>query len=392
MSITHTLEPLPKNKRSIRADAQLIVAASETDANLLYATRFFAPDPFIFFVHHGKKFLVMSDLEIDRARQQAQVRSVLSLSQFEKRLKDSKRKVIGTAAVLHLLFSSKKIHSLLVPYGFPVGLAEQLRRKGFRIIVKPDPFWGEREFKQPQEIREIEKALRAAEAGMEAGIETIKDSKIHSNGTLYWNGSRLTSEAVKQRINAVILDKGCIATHTIVACGNQGCDPHREGSGPLKAHQPIILDIFPRSQGSGYWGDITRTVVRGQASQRLKAMFQAVLRGQEIAFRQIKSGANGNEIHQSILDYFSQQGFETNRKNNRMQGFFHGTGHGVGLEIHEAPRISPKAKERLKAGHVVTVEPGLYYLGLGGVRLEDLVVVTDTGNRNLTRFPKILEA
>ena len=120
-------------------------------------------------------------------------------------------------------------------------------------------------------------------------------------------------------------------------------------------------------------------------------MFRAVLRGQEIAFRQIKAGAKGNEIHQSILDYFNQQGFETSRQNNRMQGFFHGTGHGVGLEIHEAPRISPKAKERLRAGHVVTVEPGLYYSGLGGMRLEDLVVVTGAGNRNLTRFPKNLE-
>ena len=257
--------------------------------------------------------------------------------------------------------------------------------------MKPDPFFGEREFKQPEEIREIEKALRAAEAGMEAGIEIIKESNIHSNGTLYWNGSKLTAEAVKQRINSVILDKGCIATHTIVACGNQGCDPHHEGSGPLKAHQPIILDIFPRSQGSGYWGDITRTVVRGRVREPFKAMFQAVLRGQEIALEQLKPGANGNEIHQSILDYFSQQGFETGRKNNRMQGFFHGTGHGVGLEIHEAPRISSKTKERLRAGHVVTVEPGLYYLGLGGVRLEDLVIVTATGNRNLTRFPKTLE-
>src|SRR5438552_9157639 len=107
-----------KTKKSIQADAQLIVAASETDANLLYATRFFAPDPFIFFVYRGRKFLVMSDLEIDRARQQALVHSVLSLSQFEKKLRDSQRKVIGTAAVLHLLFSSKRIHSLLVPYGF----------------------------------------------------------------------------------------------------------------------------------------------------------------------------------------------------------------------------------------------------------------------------------
>jgi Xaa-Pro aminopeptidase len=196
---------------------------------------------------------------------------------------------------------------------------------------------------------------------------------------------------VKQRINKAILDRGCVAAHTIVACGDQGCDPHNEGTGPLKANQSIILDIFPRSQSSGYWGDITRTVVKGRASERLKILFQAVNHGQKIALKQIKGGVKGSDIHQSVQDYFNQAGFKTRRRNGRMEGFFHGTGHGVGLEIHEAPRLSSRASGRLEAGHVVTVEPGLYYPGVGGVRLEDLVVVTKTGNRNLTKFPIYLE-
>jgi Xaa-Pro aminopeptidase len=185
--------------------------------------------------------------------------------------------------------------------------------------------------------------------------------------------------------------QGCLASHTIVACGEQGCDPHEVGHGPLRAHQPIILDIFPRSQNSGYWGDITRTIVRGKASEPVKALYAAVLAGQSLALRQIRAGARGDTIHQGILEEFERRGFQTGVKNGRMQGFFHGTGHGVGLEIHELPRLSPRGQAPLKPGHVVTVEPGLYYSGVGGVRLEDLIVVSETGFKNLTLFPKFLE-
>ena len=377
--------------RSADSRDKLIVATSENDANLLYATRFFAPDAFILLIHRGRKLLVMSDLEIDRARQQAEVHSVLSRSKLERRLEKLGEKMPDTASVLCLLLSERRIRSVSVPEDFPVGLAEKLRAKSIRLHVTPSPFFEQRECKRADEIRHIERALRAADAGMEAGIEMIRQSRVHASGTLLWNGSRLTAEDVKQRVSATILDRGCVAAHTIVACGDQGCDPHNEGSGPLKAHQSIILDIFPRSQSSGYWGDITRTVVKGKASERLKAIFQAVKHGQEIALKQIKAGVNGSAVHQSVQDYFKQAGFKTGRRNGRMEGFFHGTGHGVGLEIHEAPRLSSRANGRLRAGQVVTVEPGLYYPGLGAVRLEDLVVVTSTSSRNLTKFPKYLE-
>ena len=178
--------------------------------------------------------------------------------------------------------------------------------------------------------------------------------------------------------------------HTIIASGDQCCDPHNEGSGPVKAHSSIIFDIFPRSQKTGYFGDLSRTVVRGRASERLKAAYATVQAGQQIAYRNIKNGVSGRDIHQKILDLFAARGFPTGRIDGRMQGFFHGTGHGLGLDIHEPPRISP-AEATLRTGHVVTVEPGLYYLGMGGVRLEDVVVVTGKGNRNLTRAPQFLE-
>jgi Xaa-Pro aminopeptidase len=259
------------------------------------------------------------------------------------------------------------------------------------LHVSVGPIFPEREFKTPAETREIQKAQQAAEAGVAAAIQVLRDSTIRLDRTLWWNGAKLTSQILKLQISVAVLGHGCVASRTIVACGEQGVDPHQEGSGLLKAHQPIIIDVFPRSQRSGYWGDITRTVVKGRASDRLKAQYQAVYGAQQLALKEIRPGISGREVHQKVVDYFERQGFVTGIIRGRMQGFFHGTGHGVGLEIHEAPRLSGKGDDCLRPGHVVTVEPGLYYAGTGGVRLEDLVVVTPTGIRNLTRFPKYLE-
>jgi len=381
---------MPNPRTSFHSDARLIVAASETDPNLLYATGFSAPDAFIFFQRRGRKYLVINDLELDRARRHAKVDTVLALTSVEAELKRRKHRVMDTAAVLWLIFQKRKIRFVLVPPNFPLGLADHLRRLGVRVKPSSESFFPEREIKSPAEVREIARSQRAAEDGMEAAIGMIRESRI-VRGWLYHGATKLTAETVRERIATAVMRHGCQASKTIVACGEQGCDPHEVGHGPLRAHRSIILDIFPRSQGSGYWGDITRTVVKGMASDSLKTLYTAVLAAHSLALGRIRAGARGDAIHQSILEEFEQRGFQTGVQNGRLQGFFHGTGHGVGLEIHELPRISPRGHLPLKAGHVVTVEPGLYYSGLGGVRLEDLVVVSRTGFRNLTRFPKYLE-
>jgi len=271
---------------------------------------------------------------------------------------------------------------------FPVGLAKQLR--GIRIAVKPDPFFPEREMKTSAEITSLAKATRLAEEGMRAGIDLLKRSRIGRDGYLYGRSRTLTSEDVQGVINATIAGLGGVASRTIVAGGNQGCDPHEVGHGPLRAHSTIILDIFPRDMRTGYWGDMTRTVVRGRASDGVKKLYATVGRAQQWAFQRLREGVNGQDIHGGIQELFMQEGYKTGMVRGRMQGFFHGTGHGLGLEIHERPRISI-ASEVLRAGQVVTVEPGLYYAGVGGVRLEDVAVIRWNGARNLTRFPKTLE-
>ena len=380
-------EPNPSHLKD--HEAALIVAPSEGDANMLYAVGFFVPDPFIFFRHKNAKYAVLSDLEIDRAKKQAHVDRVLSLSQYQKKLRQL-GKSVTMADILDWLFRERGIRSLVVPANFSALLADQLRALGYRLHIKRDPFWDERETKNNREVKQITESLRVARLGLEAGIRMLKRTRSKRDGYLYLNGSRLTSEMLKTAVNTTIMAQGWLPSHTIISSGNQCVDPHHEGSGPIKADTSIIFDIFPRSQQNGYFGDLSRTVVRGRASEKIKAIYATVQAGQKIGYDNIRDGVNGKEVHQKILDLFEARGFHTGRINGRMQGFFHGTGHGLGLDIHEAPRIAP-VDATLRTGHVVTVEPGLYYLGVGGVRLEDVVLVTAKGNRNLTDCPQFLE-
>jgi Xaa-Pro aminopeptidase len=358
---------------------------------MLWATRLFAPDPFVFIRKGTRRYLVMSDLEVDRAREQASVHRVLAQSEYVRRLQAQGVEFPSTAEVIGAVLTDLGIRSVEVPADFPLGIADRLREAGFGIAVPSGPFWPAREIKRDEEVRAIRASLRAAEAGMEAGISALRRSGISARGDLLLDGTRLTSEILKSIINATIMAKGYVPSHTIVASGEQGVDPHNEGSGPIRAHSPVIMDIFPRSQKTGYFGDMTRTVVRGRASDMLKRAYAAVLEAQKIAFRRIRPRASAYQIHSEILDHFKSRGFETGLRDGRMQGFFHGTGHGLGLDIHEAPSFGLRARNRFRKNHVVTVEPGLYYAGMGGIRLEDVVRVTDDGCRNLVDFPKFLE-
>jgi len=373
-----------------RPENLLIVADSDHDANMLYATGMFVPDPFIFLRVRGKDTIVMSDLEIDRARHQAPHCRVLSLSSYQKKLRARGIKQPGYAHIIQAILRERQISSVFVPQNFPLGLAVELQRLRVSVRVKPD-FFAERELKSPAEVKKISAALMMAEVGMAEAMQAIKSAKVSRDRRLMYHGAPLTSEKLRSIIDCAILQAGGLAAHTIVAGGKQGCDPHEAGHGQLFANELIIVDIFPRSQKTGYFGDITRTAVRGRASEAQRKLYDTVLRGQMLGFKKIRDGAATAEIHQAILSLFEQEGYKTGRSHGRMQGFFHGTGHGLGLEIHEAPRIGSSSRGVLKAGHVVTVEPGLYYPELGGVRIEDVALVTQRAPRNLTQFEKVLE-
>jgi Xaa-Pro aminopeptidase len=234
----------------------------------------------------------------------------------------------------------------------------------------------------------MERALRITEAGLARAMEVLKASKPGPGKRLRWSGKPLTSEVLRAEIDSAILRAGGLPGGTIVAGGDQACDPHERGSGPLLANSLIILDVFPRDAKTGYFGDLTRTVLRGRASEEQRKLWDTVKAGQALALRKIRAGIDGMEIHTAIQDLFIKRGYPTEVRKGRRVGFFHGTGHGLGLEIHEYPRLQ---RVTLKERQTLTVEPGLYYPGLGGVRLEDVIMVTKSGHRMLSRFPKRLE-
>lgn len=369
--------------------ATLFIAASEQDSNLYYATRFIAPDSFIYMEIKGERLLVMSDLEMDRARAQASVDRVLSYSELEQKAKAQGIKDPTTVDIVHVVLKEFKIRRLLVPANFPFIHATRLQELGYSLKPKRDPFYEQRVVKTADEICHIETAQRATEDAVAAAFETVRRATIE-RGWLHLDGEVLTSERIKKLINVKLMERDCVAQHTIVAGGEQACDPHNEGSGPLPAGRSIIFDVFPRSATSRYFADMSRTIVRGATTPDLKRLYQTVKDAQEEAIEKVKDGADGMKIHQGICARFDKAGYKTGLVNGRMQGYFHGTGHGVGLDIHEAPRIS-RTGSLLQEGHVVTVEPGLYYPGLGAVRIEDMVLVTKDGCRNLTDFPKSFE-
>jgi len=367
---------------------RLIVAPSDTDADMLYATRIFIGDPFIFLQQKGKRILVLSDLEIDRAKKNAKADEFVMFNQLEREVQGKAKKAPPYEKVLAHFLTKRGVKRALVPANFPLGFANEIKRNGIALETSNGLFWPAREKKTAEEIRLLERALRMTETGMKRGMEILKASKPGAGKKLKWSGKTLTSEILRAEIDSAILRAGGVPTNTIVAGGDQACDPHERGFGPLRADSLIILDIFPRDGKTGYWGDMTRTVVRGRASQQQRKLWETVKAGQALALKRIKAGVDGMSIHQAITELFERRGFPTEVRNGRRVGFFHGTGHGLGLEIHEYPRLQ---KVVLKAGQCLTVEPGLYYPGIGGARIEDVVIVEKDGCRILSKFPKQLE-
>jgi Xaa-Pro aminopeptidase len=368
--------------------ARLIVAASETDPDMLYVTRFWAPDPFIFLERNGKRTLVLSDLEIDRGRKQADADEFVMFTELEREVQGKSKKTPPYEKVLAHFLRKRGVRSAIVPANFPLAYAQELAASKIKVRATNGLFWPEREAKSNREIEMMGRALRITEIGLRRAIEILKASKPSSGKKMRWNGKTLTSEMLRAEIDSAILRAGGIPTGTIVSGGDQACDPHERGHGPLYANSLIILDVFPRDAKTGYFGDLTRTVLCGRASDAQRKLWNTVKAGQALALKKIRAGLDGMTVHKAIQDFFAERGFPTEVRKGRRVGFFHGTGHGLGLEIHEHPRLQ---KVTLKDRQVLTVEPGLYYPGVGGARQEDVVVVTKTGCRILSRFPKQLE-
>jgi len=358
-------------------------SASGHDADMLYATRFYADDPFVWWEARGKTAIALSPLEIDRSRPVAQVSRIYGIGDFIPPGGKS-----SAADLIHAIAVKNKIKSFLVPEQFPGGLLEKLRAKKLKITVSDEPFFPQRARKTPKEIAALEAALRVAEAGLRRGIDVLKASKADKRGFLKWSELPLTSERLRAEMDSAVLRAGGSPANTIVAGGLQGCDPHERGHGPLRANEAIVLDIFPRHATNFYFGDLTRTVVKGRASEALRKQYTTVQEGKRWVMKKMHAGADGPALQKELIARFAAEGFPTEQRDGRWVGMFHGVGHGLGLDLHESPRFG---SGKLFAGLSITVEPGLYFPGVGGVRIEDVVIVGKTGVRNLTKFEEQLE-
>jgi len=397
------------------ADGYLLDAASDS-SDQRYLSGFDAPDPFVSLFtpstnpeHEGTDtdggnggaggaggavHLLVGALEYGRARTESHAATVSRLADFDYRAKrerydpeEARHRVVAEFLAAH------DVSSVAVPPRFPVGTADGLRDRSISVAPEYDGVVTEvRATKTPEEIESIRVAQRANERAMRAAETMLAEATItdDAEGTLRYDGGPLTAERVKREIESTLLDAGHALDETIVACGSDAADPHNRGSGPLRADESIIVDIFPRGKDSKYHADMTRTFCVGEPSPEISRRYDVTEAALQAGLDAISPTATGEAVHDAVCDVYEEAGYATLRSDERTEtGFIHSTGHGVGLDVHELPRLSSGGGD-LEVGNVVTVEPGLYDPAVGGVRIEDIVVVTAEGYENLTDYPKHL--
>ncbi len=368
----------------------LMVGESFHNADMYYASRFLAPDSFAYVCANDKEYIIVSPMEYGRAEKESRVRNVISRDKYgyTDMIRKLKREDLATADMLAAFLAEIKAGSVMVPESFPLGVADRLRSKGVEATAAPLDIEERRMIKSPEEIEKIREVQWVNEKAMARAVDIIRKSKVKS-GILQYHDKPLTSEKLHREIDLVFTKNGCEATDTIASSGPRSADPHFAGAGPVPAGQLIVLDLFPRSKANRYCADMTRTVVKGKPTKEMKEMYKLVLDAQEKALKAICAGVTGKSVDDVVCDLFEKHGFGTPRTKSKT-GYVHSLGHGLGLEVHEQPRLSQTDERKLEPGMVVTVEPGLYDPEVGGVRIEDLVVVTKKGCENLTKFPKEL--
>lgn len=351
---------------------KLIYDSPERSADLLHWSGLFTCDPFLAFEVEGRRYAIANALEIDEMRRNSKFDEIFLPRDL---LNQENPRIIDLIECIGEKFSQR---DFILPKDFPAHLLLKLQERNIQFSIGEDAFL--RSLKSSAEIAQIKKSCAIIADAFGRVRSILADAEIR-NGLLHWKGEALTSELMRAEIVKICFEKGAIAKETIVACGKDSAFPHNRGKGPLRANAFIVVDIFPRLIASGYYGDMTRTFLRGQPSEEQIKMYNAVKTVQDQAISQVRAGKNAREIHEKNVQTFAELGYPS----TDMTGFFHGTGHGVGLELHENPSIGER-DHCLQKGEVVTVEPGLYYPEIGGVRIEDVVVVAENGAELLSKF------
>ncbi len=365
----------------------LLYADTERSPDALYFGGVRVPDPFVAFALDGRKFAVVGTLEFGRVRKASNFDVVLPLERYQQLARQEwPQREPGPAEVILLLAREFELTSFTIPEDFPASVYARLVESGLKLEITEGLLFPAREIKSAKEAAAIREGNRCSALGFSAVERMLRASKPKGR-TLQYRGEALTSEKLKFAIETACLEAGAVSRHTIVAGGDQACDPHNQGSGMLRPNELIIVDIFPQVTATGYHGDMTRTFLRGRATDAQQAIVAAVRAAQLAALKKIRTAVNGRDVHREVVAVFTARGFETKHTANGSVGFFHGTGHGLGLAVHEPPRMSSMVDYSLKQGSVVTVEPGLYYPGVGACRIEDVVQVTAGKPRFLSDYP-----
>lgn len=365
----------------------LLYASTHHSADQLYFGRVEVHDPFLAFgLPDGTKVTVQSALEFGRVKKTGGFDRVLPLEEWREKARVRFGPKAGLAGIIATIALAHRQRRFRVPDDFPAHLYVKLTRLGLKLQLAGGMLFPEREIKTAAEAAAVREGNRLCSVGFTVAERILRTARIKGR-TLVHRGRVLTSEGLRFALETAIREQGGDPRDTILAGGDQACDPHERGSGPLRPHELIIVDIFPRVLATGYHGDMTRTYLKGRPREVQRRMVTTVREAQKRAIRAIRAGVDGRDVHRVITEYFADAGYETRHGKGGSVGFFHGTGHGLGLEVHDPGRISPLVAAPLKKGAVLTVEPGLYYPGLGGCRWEDVVQVTATGSTMLSRHP-----
>jgi Xaa-Pro aminopeptidase len=377
------------------AASLLIYADSFRSADLRHAVPLGVPDPFLYAEENGSRHVFVSSMEAARVRELGlfDVHVPEELGSDELMASGIDRRELDAQLALRAV-GSLGLERASVPADFPVWLADRLRADGIELDVDQELFDDRRRAKTEAQLAGMRKAQRAAEAAMDTCRELLRRAEIRG-GELLLDGEQLTVERVKADMSVVFAAHDTTADEYIVAPGAQGAVGHDMGSGPIRPNTPLVVDIFPRDNASAVYTDMTRTFVVGDVPEDVREWHRLCKEALDAAVADIRAGVEARSVFDHTCDIFEAAGEPTQRTKKPGEaladGFFHGLGHGVGLEVHEEPSMGRLANRTLVAGDVVTVEPGLYRAGYAGVRLEDIVLVTDDGAEVITDYPYDLE-
>jgi Xaa-Pro aminopeptidase len=364
----------------------VVVGSSETTPDIAYETGFSSADPVVFIERGRERYLIVPRLEYRRA-----VRMVRGVEVFTPEMLDAKECGANSVSCWAIAMLRKLgLRRIAVSGEFPHGVAADMTRAGLTVLCQVEQTFRGHPVRSAEDMGRIADVQQAAVIAMRAAVEMIARSEVDERGFLRIRSERLTSEGVKRTIRHVLLDHDCFAGDIIVAGGEKSSDPHESGEGALRACEPVVIDIFPRHIAHQWWGDLTRTVVRGRAPGAVRRMYNAVRAAQLAALACVRPGVKAQTVHEAAefeLRRRTGEGVEADGSRWSSGG---STGHGVGLRLHEEPRLAT-SKERLRAGQVIAVEPGVYHPKIGCVRIEDTVVVTRQGWRFLAPCERRLE-